>query len=403
MPTQNKKWTVMVYLAGDNNLDSAGTDDLDEMKRVGSTDAINVIAQYDSPSARGTRRFYLRKGGTIDSDVVATLGTTNTGDPKFLSDFIAWGTKNYPADHYLVVLWNHGAGWDDTDIYANERNAPVRRLASRPVRHAFFHTPVRRLLAKAKTDINTRAILLDDGAKDFLDNHEMKAVLARGKKSLKRNIDILGMDACLMSMAEVGYQVRGSVDFTVGSEQTEPGDGWPYDTILAALAKNPALSPSELSCLITEKYLASYRPNEGVTQSACNLSKSEALATAVKSLATALRGASSDDVQKILAARTRVQSYEVRDNVDLVDLCTILAGSGITATIATACRAVIDAASKDYVIAQGGKGASVKNSHGVAIYFPFQEVSPLYPGLDFCKKTGWDKFLKWFIATVRGR
>ena len=67
------------------------------------------------------------------------------------------------------------------------------------------------------------------------------------------------------------------------------------------------------------------------------------------------------------------------------------------------CRAVIDAASKDYVIAQGGKGASVKNSHGVAIYFPFQEVSPLYPGLDFCKKTGWDKFLKWFIATVRGR
>jgi hypothetical protein len=64
---------------------------------------------------------------------------------------------------------------------------------------------------------------------------------------------------------------------------------------------------------------------------------------------------------------------------------------------------VIAVAQNDYVIATGFKGAAVKNSHGVAIYFPLQEISPLYAGLDFSKKTGWDKFLKTFLGQIRGR
>jgi Clostripain family len=330
MPTQ-KKWTVMVYIAGDNNLDSAGTVDLNEMKRVGTTDQLNVIAQFDSARAHGTKRYCLKKGGSLKADEVDSLGTKNTGDPKNLSDFIAWGVKDFPAEHYLLVLWNHGQGWDDTDIYADERSRGLRRLTSRPLRHALFRTPVRRILKQAKTERLTRAILLDDGAKDFLDNLEMKAVLAGAKKLLKRKVDILGLDACLMSMAEVGYQVKDSVDFTVGSEQTEPGDGWPYHTILTELAKNPALTPRAVSLLAVNKYLASYGANEGVTQSACDLAKSAALAAAVKPLAAALSAASSADAQKILAARTRVQTYEVKDYVDLVDLCGLLVGSGVSA------------------------------------------------------------------------
>jgi hypothetical protein len=29
----------------------------------------------------------------------------NTGDPKILTDFIKWGTKNYPAKCYLVDVF----------------------------------------------------------------------------------------------------------------------------------------------------------------------------------------------------------------------------------------------------------------------------------------------------------
>jgi Clostripain family len=405
MPTTThakSAWTFMVYMAGDNDLDPNGVIDLREMKKVGSTPQLNIIAQFDREA--GAKRYYLRKGGKVTADAVDSLKRTNTGDPKILADFIKWGVKTYPARHYMLVLWNHGQGWDDTDIYADERHRRLRRLASGRVRHALFHTPVRRTLAKAARDPEARAILLDDNAKDFLDNLEMKKVLAGAKTLLKRKLDVLGMDACLMSMAEVGYQIRDSTDFTVGSEETEPLDGWPYHTILAELAKSPRMTPRDLSALIVTKYLASYS-SDSVTQSACDLGQATALATAVKHLAATLESGlvESETVQRILAARTRAQAYDVKDNIDLVDFCTLLMRTG-GPEIASQCGKLISAIqSGAYVVEQGSKGGAVKNSHGVSIYFPTDTISPLYAGLDFAKQTGWGTFLHAYLAAVKRR
>src|SRR6266545_6089326 len=68
----------------------------------------------------GGKRYRLRKGTQLAADVVQGLGETNCGDPEVLYDFLAWGTKTYPAQHYLVSLWNHGAGWDDSNIYEGD-------------------------------------------------------------------------------------------------------------------------------------------------------------------------------------------------------------------------------------------------------------------------------------------
>lgn len=407
MPTNisKKPWTVMVYMAGDNSLDPEGVEDLKEMKKVGSTDKLNIIAQFDRASGHVARRYYLRKGGIVTGDAVASLGSVNTGDPKFLNDFIKWGIKNYPADHYLLVLWNHGQGWDDTDIFADERFRSLRRLTISRIRHAVFHTPVRRILERAKSDMTSRAILIDDNAKDFLDNQEMKKVLADTAKLLNRKLDILGMDACLMSMAEVGYQIYKNADYTVGSEQTEPGGGWPHHTILSALAKNPTMTSRDLSTLIVDKYLASYNDADGVTYSACDLSKADALAVAVSGLAKVLKTSLSDNAARtrLLTVRNQVQSYEVTDNIDLVDFCSLLAKAGAGPAIVSACQKVNQVVQADYVIKQGYKGSNVKESHGVAIYFPTETVSPLYAGLDFSKKTGWDAFLKAYLTAIRSR
>lgn len=405
MTTSTKKpWTFMVYMAGDNSLDPDGVQDLKEMKKVGSTDKLNVIAQFDRASGHVAKRYLLRKGGKADTDVVATVGKVNTGDPKRLMDFVKWGVQSYPADHFMLVLWNHGQGWDDTDIYADERHRRLRRLATGRVRHAFFHAPVRRTLKSAIRDVGARAILLDDDARDFLDNLEMKKVLAATRKLLKRKLDVLGMDACLMSMAEVGYQIHESADFTVGSEQTEPLEGWPYTAILAALAKNPTMAPRDLSAVVVDKYLASYK-SDSVTQSACDLSKADALATGVAALAKALQASLIDATtrQRILATRTQAQSYEVADNIDLVDFCSLLAAATPGTAIAQCCQDVVQAAQSGYVLAQGYKGSDLQSSHGVAIYFPTQAVSPLYAGLDFSKKTGWDAFLEAYLTAVRSR
>jgi hypothetical protein len=404
-----KKWTFMVYMAGDNNLDGNGVTDLGEMKMVGSNNDLNLIAQFDRAGSRQeTKRFYLRKGTTLAKDAVMKLGETDSGNPDALIAFVQWGVKMYPADHYALVLWNHGGGWDDTDVYANERLRSIHRLARGRVRHAFFLSNLRTAVGAAAKNGPARAILYDDNAKDFLDNMEMKKVLAAVKKTIGRKLDLLGMDACLMSMAEVAYQVRSSAQYAVGSEQTEPMDGWPYDTILTELAKKPAMVPKDLSAVIVDKYIVSYSPADGVTQSASDLGKSESFAAAVKDLATALSAGleSVPAKQAIIQARTQVQSYEVPENIDIVDFCTLLqTNAGVDAASKTACKKVVDVvAGKDGIIVKSGyKGAAVNNSNGLAIYFPTVKVSPLYAKLDFTKKTGWGAFLEKYLTESRKR
>ena len=415
-----KQWTVMVYLAGDNNLDSAGAVDLKEMKKVGSTDQINVIAQFDREGENmATNRYYIQKGGTLAKDKVGSLGETNTGDPGVLGDFIKWGIAHYPARHYLLVVWNHGNGWNDENVYRVARNTlklnirrrgdvvlptrgakdsvsirRIRAIGGRKFRRALFSTSI----TKAVT---TRGIAYDDNAQDFLDNMEMKRVLSSMKKLLKGKVDILGMDACLMNMAEVGYQLCDSVSLMVGSEEVEPGDGWPYDRILAKLVKKPTMTPNELAVTIVNEYIASYPANAGVTQSACDLAKSEMLAGAVDQLAKALNSYLSDAAIRgtIVECRLQTQAYDTPDYVDLYDFCDLLDSKSGLAIIKAACNAVKKAIQANgFVIKSGYKGKKVEHSKGLSIYFPQGKISTLYGNLDFTKKIAWKTFLQGYIS-----
>jgi hypothetical protein len=422
--TAEKQWTVMVYLAGDNNLDDAGVIDLKEMKKVGSTDQVNVIDQFDRQGKDvATNRYCLRKGGTLAKDVVESLGETNTGDPRVLDAFIQWGVDKYPARHTLLVIWNHGNGWDDENVYRMARRTlklPIRRrgevvlpgkapesesvslrriraIGGKAFRRALFSTSI----VKAVT---TRGIAYDDGAKDFLDNIEMKQVVASAKNMIKRNVDILGMDACMMSMAEVAYQLRESVSLTVGSEEVEPGDGWPYDRILSKLAAKPAMTPTELAVAVVNEYIASYPANAGVTQSACDLAKSAALAAAVGRLGSALLAALPDAAGRapIVESRLQAQAYETADYVDLCDFCDLLAKKSTADDVQAACGGVKDALlAGGFILRSGCKGKGVEHSQGLSIYFPQKSVSSLYGTLDFTKKTAWGKFLKEYVSRTR--
>ena len=400
-----KPWTFMVYMAGDNSLNRAAPADLSEMKKIGSSDKLNIIAQVDRATGGHTcQRYYLRKSTSLGADSVAKLGEIDTGNPQNLLDFISWTERTYPADRYALVLWNHGSGWDDTDVYANERYRSLRRITGR-ARHAFFRTSLRRTMEKAKKDRTARAILYDDNAKDFIDNRELTTVLASAAKLNKRKLDLLGMDACLMSMIEVGSEISPSVEYTVGSEETEPTEGWPYKAILSHLAQSPATSSRAFASAIVDDYLASYAPSDGVTYSACDLSKTDGLVQALSSLSHALSAQLGDASlkQKLMAVRARVQHYYEADNVDLVDLCTLLAEAVADTDLAARCAAVTAAVKSNYVFANGSKGDDVRHSNGVAIYFPTGTVSPLYAGLAFSKKTGWDKFLEAYLSAIRSR
>lgn len=395
-----KPWTIMIYMAGDNDLNSFCWRDLAELKSVGSSDALNIIVQIDTLRAKLTRRYYVTKKQTRQKDVVQTLKETDTGDPKVASAFFEWGIRNYPADRYLVGFWNHGSGIDETDVYAGTRarGAPVSRAkarvaASHPVRRALFSTTRRQILGR-----RTRAIAYDDSAKDFLDNKELATVLANTATAAGHPVDVLGLDACLMAMVELAYEMRANAGVIVGSQQLEPGDGWPYNKVAGAIAANPSITARELASRIVREYVASYT-DDSVTQSAVDTSAVAALARSVSELAAALIAGLGDAnlYRAIDRAVKAAQRFDTKDFVDLGSLASLLAKNAPGTPIATAAaRVVEEVRSPALVIAQGKKGKDVKDAEGVSIYMPQLEPDTEvdYARLDFARETRWPDFLR---------
>jgi len=127
-------WTVLVYLDGNNDLEMNALADFDEMEEglamaeAGDpdiTDKIAVIVQFDRASNatanfdgvwNTTRRYQVlpdTAGYSCNSRPIDDLGEVNMGDAASLKAFIEWGMAEYPAEHYALILWNHGGGARD--------------------------------------------------------------------------------------------------------------------------------------------------------------------------------------------------------------------------------------------------------------------------------------------------
>lgn len=389
-----KPWTVLVWIAGDNNLDEYGLKDIVEMKEVGSSDQLDILVQLDRAGDVGTRRYHLKADTSLDDDLVEDLGETNTGDPAVATAFFVWGMKQCPSEKVLAVLWNHGSGIDEADIYRGAGSRGIaHRMAAGPLRRALFSTTV-------DAARSSRAIAFDDDARDFLDNKELRGVLEDVTKAAGRSIDVLGFDACLMNMLEIAFELRTFVGHMVGSEQTEPGNGWPYDRVLRFLADRPDASPGELAKATVERYLASYRGGgEDVTLSALDLAHVETASGAVDRLAKQLIVAVASDAGYVAVSKAmkNVQRFELTDFADLGDFCRLLQTSGAGNDVRAAAQAVLDglAGSSGLVSGSAHEGAGVDRATGVAVYLPLKgDVSVLYDRLEFASHTHWNQFLQ---------
>lgn len=386
------QWTWLVYMAGDNNLEGAGKDDLAEMKKIGSTAAVNVIVQFDTEQNKTTR--YLVQKSKLKK--LQTMPGVDSGDPKVLSDFIAWGTKNFPAQRYLVDVWNHGGGWENlpSDFNYDSIRAAKPQVGAqlKRVKRAIFRTTVKKI---AKLPVKARAIAIDCGSHDYLDNQELRDALLKALPG-GRKIDILGCDACLMNMLEIAYEMKNTANVMVGSEQTEPGAGWPYTAILKPLVAKPSMAAADLARIIVDEYGKYFqREGEPATQSALDLSRIENIASAVNDLANEFISNLQNVAGDVTLARDKAQKYEYPEYVDLGDFAKQLKLRlpGNTKIKSAADRVLSSLGS--VVIKNATAGKSVERSTGVSIYFPHQEdYAPDYSDLDFSKQGKWRKFLE---------
>jgi len=394
-------------MAGDNNLESFGVIDLNEMKASGSTDTVALVAQYDRMSDQVTRRYYLTNYRDLQADCVTELPEVNTGDPAALLDFVTWATTTYPAEKYALVLWNHGAGWKDDDIYHIAAENGISEKVTRGQVRSLTHGKLSRSLFRPtmeKTIVEAigqeRAILFDDSSADFLDNIEMRNVLIEIVQRLGRPLDLLGFDACLMSMLEIHYQVRDLCHVVVGSQETEPGDGWPYDFVTKRLVENPDMNSTLLSQGIVADYVDFYRtafPHLPVTQSAVSTKKLHELASAVSALGQACQAAVSDyrSVGILFGALRAAESFTDPDYIDLMHFCQLLNETDPTSAVGKTADRVCKLLSNpdSPILASAHNGPGVENASGISIYLTTRLISPLYAGLLFAADCAWDEFL----------
>jgi len=390
------KWTFMVYMAGDNNLDGAALRDIAEMARAGSTKDVNILVQLDRIEDNLTRRFRITQGGGFKKDCIESFGDTNTGDPKILYDFVKWAAERYPADRYALILWNHGSGWwEDAKSRAAglSEKKPRRRLFRQPVR---YPVPQEQLNLPAPQE--HRSICYDDtSGGDALDNRELRIVLAGICALLGRKIDLLGMDACLMNMVEVAYQLRESVNVIVGSEIEEPFDGWPYAEILTRLTARPRQDAAALARWIVRSYLLSYKgKDETVTQSALDVSRIGEMTAKVDALSASLLAALDTDAKLIEAAWRRSPRFYDDNYIDLACFAKSLrkkADAELQVKVVDLIAA-LKAGKGRAILCQGKIGRQVRGTCGLSIYFPGDRINTAYRNLDFSGDCKWIAFLE---------
>ena len=161
----------------------------------------------------------------------------------------------------------------------------------------------------------------------------LTSALSEARAQTGQRIDVLGMDACPMSMFEVAYQVRDQATYLVGSQEIEPGVGWPYDMVLRGLGQNPDMSPADLGRHIVRAYGqslagASRGSTRAITQSAIDLKALDNLAPRCQNTGSqSKRDQQTKDIHldsALLRGGQGTVRYYDKDYVDLSDFLSLV-------------------------------------------------------------------------------
>lgn len=368
---QPAKWTVLVYMDADNDLESYAIENLNQMESVGSTKDMRIIVQVDRTpghdSSNGdwsdTRRYLITKDNdsahitSLRLDTTQPLGELDMADSRNLKNFVEWGAKTFPAQHYCVILWNHGTGWEFT-------------IPSTPT-------------------VNANYVLSDDSSGNAMNVTEIPGALSMVKP------DILAFDACYMQQVEIAYQLRNSADYLVGSTGAVPSSGFNYPGFLSQINSNS--NPVQVGESIVDTFMSANRNYKAIQMSMVDLSRMDAVAAAANQFSNALLVNQTNWSSSIEKAREQSYDYSVsggskkRYLIDLAgyaDRCSNLIGSNLNLA-ASELRQSVESA----VVAEGHSSDST-GATGLSVFLPKAgNYDSAYKRLDFAKATSWDNLI----------
>lgn len=363
----HKSWTILIYIAADNNLYAPySLDNIKQLQKIGTNDFANILVYY-CRHPQGEDKVGQRIIVYQDHlEIVQTDLNADSGSEQTALDACAWATE-FPSDHIMFGFWDHGSG--------------VLNPTKRGV--CFDDTTGNYL-----TDINLKNILRTI-TKDYL----------RGKK-----VDIVGFDACLMAGIEFFSTLAPYAEYVVASEESIPGAGWNYTYAFAPLAKGP-LAADQLAEQCITGYNKAYRySGQSYTLSAIKSSIIEYLAKNVDSLAqtlsTLLEQQVDNSVSDMLAqssAPGKCIRFDIEDYADLKMLYTNLLKNSGMIKLKDAQQAKLLQSSFKKILINGLMlikrcvlaqvySRNYNQVGGVSLYYPLGQIHASYSVLDWTER-----------------
>ena len=441
-----KEWTIMIYMAGDNNLAVDMAYALEQIKGVADAgaDSPNLLVYYDgnSPSiptlycdfSEPGKARYVRSYKVPNKlyEVPKKLNE-NAADKFSIINFVDWCVNKVEVDHpdgeitfgrraekYALIFAGHSLGFQDIGLFKDESTGKTMKM------NDFWFVLQSLTNTREKLEQYCDENKLDD------DVRQLVTTVLLGQK-----IDLLGFDSCVMGMLEVGYQFNHVAKTLIASEGSVPSAGWTYAKLLGCLAReqNRKLNTLRVAEMFVTQFVHSQDSytvgGVSVDMAAWDLSRFPCLADEFDGLAQALLDCFADEESRIYRQMERVilqvhwkcQSYMFDQNVDLGDFCELLdvecgrvaeeLGDGDDIkklrAVQKQCRKLLKEL-HEAVILSGFSGGSYQYSNGVSVFFPWSregyEVSKKnYEGLWFAKdvkrkQLSWADFLKKYLYEV---
>lgn len=413
-PLAEKPWTVMIFIAGDNDLAYFINRNIQQMVRVGSTPYLNIVICVIESPHKNKKRFqilYIEKNSTKIIFETTDKDFLDSGDPKNLSFFCKTAISLFPAQNYGLILWNHGTGALDL-----QQNNIIR------MKHFFIpglfknDTDAVRIPSFLNIQLqeNTpqKGICFDDTTGNNLSEQKLITALndivhqyLKGAK-----LSFIGCDACFMGAIEIASLFKSYAHLMIASEESEPGPGWNYERVFSPFLFG-VINKETFGKHIVQSYQKTYQSYPDHTLSCINLSTIETIEILIKKLSCLLQKALALQCNKSVfhaiatsKAKHTCTHFDEPSFIDLEHFCKNIINNvpminlhnkniePIIKNDLIATAQQIIATSQQAVIANVA-GAKYSCAQGLSLYFPEFRIHRPYRSTIFSCATDWSSFL----------
>lgn len=373
-----KPWTFLVYMAAAaDDAHSSPLLDIQEMMHVGSNENVNILVYltlHEDNQQKVTKKLYIEKGSMTQ---IGNAMVRDSGDVATLEEALQWACFDYPSDHIAVVLWAH-------------RSEPLNRSL----------TPFKGVCYDCDTD-------------NYLTDRGCLQAFLWGRDSLRhgKKFDVIAFDDRLLGSLEIAYTLASCADYMVASEETIPGDGYQYSSILSQFATK-TFDALSLAQLMVGVYNQEYIETSDYTLSAIDLAALQPFVdncnAVAQILASQLTGKNKEAVKSTIKKCISTKNCSSFDEGMYIDVCQFyknllknVGGLQLPKPIVNQFKQLLSKGVQLFsnIVKANVTSTNYSKAGGLSIYFSRYVLDPSYYGLYWTEHNpNWLNFLEAFLG-----